>query len=75
MNGLNCVTAYVNKILIITGFEPKLTKSGKPMPLPRYLRTRLLSEGRIPDQRFTQLMTHFMVFIIGDIVSVHDTGK
>ncbi|XP_060801166.1 peroxidase-like [Amyelois transitella] len=54
-------------------FEQKTTKSGSPMPLSRYLRTRLLSEGRVPDQVLTQLTTHFLVFVVSDVLSVHDT--
>ncbi|XP_052750505.1 peroxidase-like [Galleria mellonella] len=54
-------------------FQPKKTKSGKEMPLARQLRTHLLSEGRIPSQRFTQLATHFFVFLPADIISAQDT--
>ncbi|XP_045446330.1 peroxidase-like [Melitaea cinxia] len=55
------------------GFEPKKTKSGEPLPLSRSVRTTILAEGRVPDRRFTQLLTYFWVYVIGDVLSVHDT--
>ncbi|XP_059052429.1 peroxidase-like [Achroia grisella] len=54
-------------------FEPRKSKSGKELPLARKLRTHLLSDGRVPSQKFTQLATHFFVFIPADIVSLQDT--
>ncbi|CAH2106937.1 unnamed protein product [Euphydryas editha] len=54
-------------------FEPRKSKSGEPLPLSRSVRTNVLAEGRVPDLRFTQLLTHFWVYILGDIISVHDS--
>ncbi|XP_045488402.1 peroxidase [Pieris rapae] len=55
------------------GFEPKLTKGGEEMPLPRAVRTSVLLEGHIPSLTFTHMLTHFLVFIVGDFVSLQDT--
>ncbi|VVC94203.1 unnamed protein product [Leptidea sinapis] len=55
------------------GFEPKLTKRGNDMPLPRAVRTNVLLEGHLSDRRFTQLLTHFLVHVPGDFLSLHDT--
>ncbi|CAH2106939.1 unnamed protein product [Euphydryas editha] len=54
-------------------FEPKTAKSGEPLPLSRSVRTTVLAEGRVPDSRFTQLLTHFWAHALGDVLSVHDT--
>ncbi|CAH0729040.1 unnamed protein product, partial [Brenthis ino] len=54
-------------------FEPRKAKSGDPLPLARSVRTTVLAEGRISSSTFTQLLTHFWVFISADVVSVHDT--
>ncbi|CAH0626861.1 unnamed protein product [Chrysodeixis includens] len=54
-------------------FEPKKSASGNELPLARYLRTRLISVGRIPSQVFTQLAIHYFVFMSADVVSLHDT--
>ncbi|KAL0891820.1 hypothetical protein ABMA27_015085 [Loxostege sticticalis] len=55
------------------GFEPRLAKSGAPLPPARPLRTSLLPDARIPDQVFTQMVAHYMVFIVSDVLSIHDT--
>ncbi|KAL0840027.1 hypothetical protein ABMA28_015352 [Loxostege sticticalis] len=55
------------------GYEPRKAKCGEPLPLERPLRTSLLPEARFPDQVFTQLVTHFLVFFVSDILSLHDT--
>lgn len=70
-------TRQVNnkEIFYFKGFEPRKAKCGEPLPLERPLRTSLLPEARIPDQVFTQLVTHFLVFFVSDILSLHDTGK
>ncbi|XP_047020292.1 peroxidase-like [Helicoverpa zea] len=54
-------------------FEPKKAASGNDLPLARYLRTRLVSVGRVPSPLFTNLAIHFIVFMSADIVSLHDT--
>ncbi|XP_075970963.1 peroxidase-like [Anticarsia gemmatalis] len=54
-------------------FEPKKAASGNDLPLARYLRTRLISAGSIPDQILTTLAVHFFVFTSADLVSLHDT--
>ncbi|KAJ8731726.1 hypothetical protein PYW08_014456 [Mythimna loreyi] len=54
-------------------WEPKRTASGNEMPLARYLRTRLVSVGRVPSNTFTNLAIHFIVFMSADVVSLHDT--
>ncbi|CAH0729037.1 unnamed protein product, partial [Brenthis ino] len=56
-----------------TDFEPRKTKSGEPLPLARSVRTTVMAEGRVPDTRFTQLLIHFLIFIISDVLSLHDT--
>lgn len=59
----------------LSGLEPRKAVSGNDLPLARRLRTRLLSEGSVPSQKFTQLAINFMVFMAGDVVSQHDTGE
>ncbi|XP_075970962.1 peroxidase-like [Anticarsia gemmatalis] len=54
-------------------FEPRKSASGNELPLARYLRTRLISVGKVPSQLFTQLAIHYFVFMSGDVVSLHDT--
>ncbi|XP_049866581.1 peroxidase-like [Pectinophora gossypiella] len=54
-------------------FEPRKSESGDSLPLSRYLRTSLLSEGSVPDQTFTQLLTQFLVFMASDVSGPHDT--
>ncbi|XP_045764331.1 peroxidase-like [Maniola jurtina] len=54
-------------------FEPRRSKNGDPLPLPRKLRTWFLPEGHVPDTAMTQLLPHFWVFIVSDMLSVHDT--
>ncbi|CAH2248381.1 jg6193 [Pararge aegeria aegeria] len=54
-------------------FEPRRSKNGDPLPLPRKLRTSLLQEGSVPDTEITQLLLHFFVFMVSDVMSVHDT--
>ncbi|XP_050342820.1 peroxidase-like [Nymphalis io] len=54
-------------------FEPRKSKSGEPLPLSRAVRTGVLAEGRLPDTRFTQMVPNYWVYILGDVVSVHDT--
>ncbi|XP_014358646.2 peroxidase-like [Papilio machaon] len=56
-------------------YNPRLSKSGGNLPLARFLRKRLLMEGQVPDQKFTQLTAHFMLLLNGDILSFHDTVK
>ncbi|XP_028175570.1 peroxidase-like [Ostrinia furnacalis] len=55
------------------GFEPRKAQSGEPLPSERPLRTSLLPEGRVPDRVFTQLVSHFLVFLVSDVLSIHDT--
>ncbi|XP_023939640.2 peroxidase-like [Bicyclus anynana] len=47
--------------------------SGYELPLSRRVRTTLLLEGRLPDPQYSMLLTHFWVFMAGDILSIHDT--
>ncbi|KAJ8731724.1 hypothetical protein PYW08_014454 [Mythimna loreyi] len=54
-------------------FEPKKAASGNELPLPRSLRTRLISVGKVPGQRYTQLAIHAFTFLSADVVSLHDT--
>ncbi|KAI5643980.1 peroxidase domain-containing protein [Phthorimaea operculella] len=54
-------------------FEPRKAKSGADLPLARKVRTTLLSEGKVPDTKFTQLVTHYWVFMASDIVAPNDT--
>ncbi|KAJ8733048.1 hypothetical protein PYW07_015647 [Mythimna separata] len=54
-------------------FEPKKSASGNDLPLPRSLRTRLISVGKVPSQRYTQLALHAFTFLSADVVSLHDT--
>ncbi|CAH2075609.1 unnamed protein product, partial [Iphiclides podalirius] len=56
-------------------FEPRPSKSGHSLPLARFLRTSLMAVGRLPDQMFTTLLTNFLVFMTGDVLSLHDTVK
>ncbi|CAK1604587.1 unnamed protein product [Parnassius mnemosyne] len=56
-------------------FEPRLSNSGHSLPLARFLRTSLLAEGRLPDQKYTTLATNFLVFMTADVLSVQDTVK
>ncbi|CAK1604589.1 unnamed protein product [Parnassius mnemosyne] len=56
-------------------FEPRLSKSGHSLPSARFLRTSLLAEGRLADRQFTTLATNFLVFMAGDVLSLHDTVK
>ncbi|XP_028175547.1 peroxidase-like [Ostrinia furnacalis] len=55
------------------GYGPRTAKDGEPLPLERRLRTSLLPEARIPDQVFTQMFAHFMLFLVADLLSIHDT--
>ncbi|CAH0407945.1 unnamed protein product [Chilo suppressalis] len=54
-------------------FEPRKASDGGPLPLARHLRTSLVAEGKVPDQVFTQLVTHSLAFHVSDIVSLQDT--
>ncbi|XP_050557135.1 peroxidase-like [Spodoptera frugiperda] len=54
-------------------YEPRKSKSGKLLPLVRKLRTTLLSEGQAPDQVFSVLASHYLIFIATDISNLHDT--
>ncbi|XP_075970964.1 peroxidase-like [Anticarsia gemmatalis] len=54
-------------------FVPRSSKSGKPLPLIRKLRTSLLANARVPDQTLTMLSSHFLVFIASDVSNLHDT--
>ncbi|KAF9420421.1 hypothetical protein HW555_003343 [Spodoptera exigua] len=54
-------------------YEPKKAASGNDLPLPRVLRTNLVSVGKVPSQRLTQLAIHAFVFLSSDVVSLHDT--
>ncbi|XP_023954693.2 peroxidase isoform X2 [Bicyclus anynana] len=54
-------------------FEPRRSKNGDPLPLPRQVRTSLMPEGNVPDNDITQLLLHFWVFVVSDVLSVHDT--
>ncbi|CAG4966592.1 unnamed protein product [Parnassius apollo] len=56
-------------------FEPRLSKSGHSLPMARFLRTSLLAEGRLPDQKFTTLATNFLAFMSSDVLSGEDTVK
>ncbi|KAL4703135.1 hypothetical protein ACJJTC_010692 [Scirpophaga incertulas] len=55
------------------GYEPRKAKDGADLPLPRYLRTSLLLEGKVPDQMLTQLATNLLTFISSEVTSVQDT--
>ncbi|KAL0840028.1 hypothetical protein ABMA28_015353 [Loxostege sticticalis] len=55
------------------GYEPRKAKCGAPLPPERQLRTSVLPEGRVPDLVTTQLVSHFLVFLISDVLSIHDT--
>ncbi|CAK1604588.1 unnamed protein product [Parnassius mnemosyne] len=54
-------------------FEPRRSKSGNSLPLPRFLRKHLLLEGYISDRKFTQLTSHILLLMSGDVLSFHDT--
>ncbi|KAI5643979.1 peroxidase domain-containing protein [Phthorimaea operculella] len=54
-------------------FEPRKSKSGDDLPLARQVRTSLLSEGKVPDSTFTQLLTHYWVWMASDTVASDDT--
>ncbi|CAB3243525.1 unnamed protein product [Arctia plantaginis] len=54
-------------------FEPRKSSSGNDLPLARYLRTRLISVGKVPSTIFTMLAVHYFVFMSADVVSLHDT--
>ncbi|CAB3242838.1 unnamed protein product [Arctia plantaginis] len=54
-------------------FTPKKSSSGNDLPLVRYVRTRILSVGKVPSQVFTMLAAHYFVFMLADTVSLHDT--
>ncbi|KAJ8731725.1 hypothetical protein PYW08_014455 [Mythimna loreyi] len=54
-------------------FEHTKAASGNSMPLARYLRTRLLSVGKVPSQRYTQLALYAFLFMAADGTSLHDT--
>ncbi|KAJ2946835.1 hypothetical protein O0L34_g16163 [Tuta absoluta] len=54
-------------------YEPRKSKTGDDLPLSRYLRTRLLSEGKVPDQKFTTLVANYLVFMASDVTGPHDT--
>ncbi|CAG9789463.1 unnamed protein product [Diatraea saccharalis] len=51
----------------------RTAKSGKPLPNARALRVALVPDGRIPNNKYTNLLTNMAVFITGDSSSVHDT--
>ncbi|XP_063375010.1 peroxidase-like [Cydia amplana] len=55
------------------GFEPRPAHTGDPLPQSRRVRTTLLASGIRPDHTFTQLATHFFVFVASDVVNVQDT--
>ncbi|CAB3243533.1 unnamed protein product [Arctia plantaginis] len=54
-------------------FTPKKSSSGNDLPLVRYVRTRILSVGKVPSQVFTMLAAHYFAFMLADTVSLHDT--
>ncbi|XP_063821405.1 peroxidase-like [Ostrinia nubilalis] len=55
------------------GFQIRDSKSGDPLPDERPLRTSLLPEARVPDQVFTQLVAHYLLFSVSDTLSIHDS--
>lgn len=57
------------------GDEPRRAKSGNDLPLPRYLRTLFLAEGRVPSNKFSYLSAYAWTYLTGDVVSLQDTGK
>lgn len=59
--------------VIVTGYEHRTSSSGAPLPLERRLRTALIDDGHASSGRYTQLVTHLMVTVTGDLSSQHDT--
>ncbi|CAH1644592.1 unnamed protein product [Spodoptera littoralis] len=53
-------------------YEPRKAVSGGPLPLPRRLRTELLLVGKASERRITQLASYYIIFMIADVVSIHD---
>ncbi|XP_068630727.1 peroxidase-like [Battus philenor] len=56
-------------------FNPRLSKSGRSLPLARFLRKRLLLEGYVPDAKFTMLSTYILLLMNADVLSFYDTVK
>ncbi|XP_013135595.1 PREDICTED: peroxidase-like isoform X1 [Papilio polytes] len=56
-------------------FDKREAKSGRSLPLERFLRTTLVPMGKLTDQTFTTLSTNFLVFMTSDVLSLHDTVK
>lgn len=52
---------------------PSVADSGEPLPLARRVRVALLSDGRASSSRYTQLVTHALVFLTADVSAQHDT--
>ncbi|CAG9115921.1 unnamed protein product [Plutella xylostella] len=46
--------------------KPRLSKSGKPLPLARPIRTTVLADGKVASQNFTALLTTYLVFMSAD---------
>ncbi|XP_013163275.1 PREDICTED: peroxidase-like [Papilio xuthus] len=47
--------------------------TGLPLPNARKLRVSLLSDGRVHNKHYTQLVTNHLLMMTGDITSAHDT--
>ncbi|XP_013162174.1 PREDICTED: peroxidase-like, partial [Papilio xuthus] len=54
-------------------FDKRESKSGRSLPLERFLRTTLVPMGKLSDPTFTTLSTNFLVFMTSDVLSIHDT--
>ncbi|XP_013148471.1 PREDICTED: peroxidase-like [Papilio polytes] len=51
----------------------RTSTSGEPLPNARKLRVSLISDGRVHNKYYTQLVTNQLLMITGDITSAHDT--
>ncbi|KAJ8731718.1 hypothetical protein PYW08_014448 [Mythimna loreyi] len=53
-------------------YEPKKASDGGDLELPRKLRTELLCSGKVSEMKLTQLVAYYILFTIGDVLSIHD---
>ncbi|XP_075971186.1 peroxidase-like [Anticarsia gemmatalis] len=65
-------TVRVLRPIFGPNYEPIKAKSGRPLPLPRYLRTQILREGKTTDMQITQLVSYYILFGLNDVNSIHD---
>ncbi|XP_075971187.1 salivary peroxidase/catechol oxidase-like [Anticarsia gemmatalis] len=53
-------------------YQPRKAKDGGSLPLERYLRTQILTEGVISDLYITQLVSYYVLFVLNDVNTIHD---